>query len=173
MSANAERPPAPDVWRTQYLRLIAFPQQPQFDVDQNWWQDLTGAEREFAEGPLPEGVVRFKVSSWGILAEPPGVFVNGFYRARPDPMAPEDPASLSAAADVRPDLRSNRSSPGSWFFRSDDLLPSIAGGDVEHTDVAARQQLKRLTDLLLVIERGAARLAERFKPGGIDEVGHQ
>src|SRR5207249_5058299 len=116
---------------------------------------------------------RLASATRGILAEPPGVFVNGFYRARPDPMAPEHPASLSAAADARPDLRSNRSSPGSWFFRSDDLLPSIAGGDVEHTDVAARQQLKRLTDLLLVIERGAARLAERFKQGGIDEVRHK
>jgi hypothetical protein len=46
MSANADQPPAPDAWRVQNLRLIAFPSQPQFATQQHWWRELTGAEPE-------------------------------------------------------------------------------------------------------------------------------
>jgi hypothetical protein len=46
MSERAEAPPSPDVWQAQNLRLIAFPREAQFAVQQNWWQELTGAEPE-------------------------------------------------------------------------------------------------------------------------------
>ncbi len=46
MSANAPQPPDPAAWHAQYLRLIAFPVEPQVAVEQNWWRELTGAEPE-------------------------------------------------------------------------------------------------------------------------------
>lgn len=46
MSYAAE--PLPDVaeWQAQYLRLIAFPLDPQVSVAQEWWRQLTGSEPE-------------------------------------------------------------------------------------------------------------------------------
>ncbi len=46
MSATADVPPGPEVWRAQHLRLIAFPQEPRFAVRQDWWRGLTGIEPE-------------------------------------------------------------------------------------------------------------------------------
>jgi hypothetical protein len=46
MSERADAPPGPEVWRAQNLRLIAFPQTPQFAVQQDWWRGLTGADPE-------------------------------------------------------------------------------------------------------------------------------
>jgi hypothetical protein len=46
MSRDAPTPPDPAVWQAQYLRLISFPVEPQNSVQQNWWHDLTGADRE-------------------------------------------------------------------------------------------------------------------------------
>lgn len=44
MSANAPAPPPPEVWQAAYLRLIAFPTEPAYDIRQNWWQELTGLQ---------------------------------------------------------------------------------------------------------------------------------
>ena len=33
-------------WRAQYVRLIAFPSEPQLAAEQNWWLDLTGNQPE-------------------------------------------------------------------------------------------------------------------------------
>jgi hypothetical protein len=46
MSATAPMPPDPAIWHAQYLRLIAFPTEPQDAVEQHWWQDITGLEVE-------------------------------------------------------------------------------------------------------------------------------
>lgn len=46
MSRDAAAPPAPDVWRAQNLRLIAFPRDPQFAAQQDWWRGLTGVDPE-------------------------------------------------------------------------------------------------------------------------------
>ena len=46
MSRDAQRPPDPDVWQAQSLRLISFPVEPQHTVPQNWWHDLAGVDRE-------------------------------------------------------------------------------------------------------------------------------
>jgi len=46
MSANAPQPPDPTAWQAQYLRLITFPTEPWVAREQNWWQDLAGAEPE-------------------------------------------------------------------------------------------------------------------------------
>ena len=52
-------------------------------------QALTEAERRFAEGPLAEGVVRFRVSSSGIQAEPRSAVTWLPVAARLDPVQPE------------------------------------------------------------------------------------
>lgn len=46
MSESAEAPPGPEAWQAQNLRLIAFPGEPQFALQQNWWQRLTGSDPE-------------------------------------------------------------------------------------------------------------------------------
>jgi hypothetical protein len=46
MSRDAIPPPGPEMWQAQNLRLIAFPREPQFAAQQNWWRGLTGAEPE-------------------------------------------------------------------------------------------------------------------------------
>ena len=43
MSAQAPQPPAPDVWKAAYLRVIAFTETP-YSIRHNWWQDVTGSE---------------------------------------------------------------------------------------------------------------------------------
>jgi hypothetical protein len=46
MSQTADAPPGPEAWRAQNLRLIAFPRDPQFAVQQDWWRGLTGVDPE-------------------------------------------------------------------------------------------------------------------------------
>jgi hypothetical protein len=46
MSKQAEAPPDPEAWRAQILRLIAFPRDPQFATQQDWWRGLTGVDPE-------------------------------------------------------------------------------------------------------------------------------
>lgn len=46
MSRNALSPPSPDAWQAQYLRLIAFPRQPQHAVRQTWWREVVGQDPE-------------------------------------------------------------------------------------------------------------------------------
>lgn len=46
MSKDAPAPPDFSGWQAQYLRLISFPAEPQFSVQQDWWRTLTGEDRE-------------------------------------------------------------------------------------------------------------------------------
>lgn len=46
MSREAYAPPDPARWQCQYLRLIAFPLASQVTAAQNWWERLTGVERD-------------------------------------------------------------------------------------------------------------------------------
>jgi hypothetical protein len=46
MSASAINLPEPDVWEPAHLQLIAFPTSPACDVEQTWWQDITGDRPE-------------------------------------------------------------------------------------------------------------------------------
>lgn len=46
MSRDAPQPPDANAWQAQYLRCISFPVAPQNAVNQNWWRELTGADRE-------------------------------------------------------------------------------------------------------------------------------
>src|SRR5437868_1922782 len=48
MSATAAQPPGPEAWQAQNMRLIAFPREPQYAVQQDWWRALTGTEAESA-----------------------------------------------------------------------------------------------------------------------------
>jgi hypothetical protein len=36
----------PGAWQAQHFRLITFPIEPQLATEQNWWNELTGTERE-------------------------------------------------------------------------------------------------------------------------------
>lgn len=54
MAANSERPPAVELWQAHYLRLIAFPVEPPYPIQENWWQDLTGSPPDNSTDQKPK-----------------------------------------------------------------------------------------------------------------------
>lgn len=46
--------PERTAWHAQYLRMIAFPVEPQVLTDQNWWRDVAGAEPDSSTRKLPK-----------------------------------------------------------------------------------------------------------------------
>src|SRR5437870_10017265 len=70
-----------------------------------------------------------------------------------------------------PDRRPHAVFPGPAL--SVDRVPAAAGRKVKHADVTAGQNLKRLLDLVALIELCASGRPKRLKPRREDEIGYQ